>query len=228
MNKHLNPTLETPEKTLAETAYRRLREDIVSGVLEPGSKLKIDMLRTRYALGAGPLREALARLLGEHLVAQMGQRGFIVAPMSASDATEIGQLRLTLETDALRQSIPNGDAEWENALILAYHRLEQQELGINQGADQLDQWEDLNRQFHDALVAACPSIWLLRLRQTMFHHHERYRRLSRKKTVLTRDIHREHKALFDAALARDTDRSVAIIRAHIQRTTEVIAATTKG
>jgi len=87
---------ESSDKTLAEKAYRLLREDIVAGRLAPGLKLKIEMLRDRYGLGAGPLREALARLSGDHLVTLLGQRGCIVAPLSAQDAREIGELRKQL------------------------------------------------------------------------------------------------------------------------------------
>ncbi len=87
MSKSQQDVLEAgDEKTQAEKAYRLMREDIVSGALAPDLKLKIDFLRDRYDIGAGPLREALARLSGEHLVTLLGQRGFVVAPMSVADA----------------------------------------------------------------------------------------------------------------------------------------------
>lgn len=211
------------EKTQAEKAYRMLREDIVSGALAPGLKLKIDMLRERYDIGAGPLREALARLSGEYLVTLLGQRGFVVAPMSVSDAREIGHLRKIFEADALSQSIPKGDRTWEERVITTYHRLERLELSDKQGADRLEEWERLNDDFHEALVAACPSIWVLRMREMTFRHHERYRRLSRIKTVFTRDIHLEHRALLDAALDRNADRAMEVIHSHIERTTNAVA-----
>ncbi|EKF40014.1 GntR family transcriptional regulator [Nitratireductor indicus] len=212
------------EKTQAEKAYRMLREDIVSGALAPGLKLKIDMLRERYDIGAGPLREALARLSGEHLVTLLGQRGFLVAPMSVEDAREIGHLRKLLEADALAQSIPAGDLAWEEKVITTWHRLERVERADRQGLERMPEWERLNQDFHDALVAACPSAWLLRMRAMMFRHHERYRRLSRQKTVLTRDIHLEHRALLDAALDRNVEQAITVIRSHIEHTTNAVVA----
>lgn len=210
------------EKTHAERAYRLMREEVVTGALAPGLKLKIEMLRDRYQIGAGPLREALARLSGEHLVTMLGQRGFVVAPMSVTDAREIGHLRKIFEADALGQSIPAGDVAWEERVITTYHRLERIELSDRQGVEQMAEWERLNHDFHEALVAACPSTWLLRMRAMMFRHHERYRRLSRAKTVMTRDIHLEHRALLDAALDRDVDRAADIIRRHIEHTTQAV------
>jgi DNA-binding GntR family transcriptional regulator len=211
-----------PEKTLAERAYRLIREDIVAGDLKPGLKLKIQMLQERYGLGAGPLREALAKLSSDQLVELEGQRGCRVAMMSVKDAREIGDLRKVLEAQALALSIPAGDEAWETALITAYHRLEQIERRMNQGVDDLPEWELRNNQFHTALVAACDSRWLQWMRQLMFDQHERYRRLSRMKTMMTRDINEEHKALFEAAMDRDVNKAVAVIGVHVQRTTDAV------
>lgn len=220
----MNETITSPEadKTQAEKAYRSLREDIVSGALAPGLKLKIEMLRERYDIGAGPLREALARLSGEYLVTLLGQRGFLVAPLSEADAREIGHLRKMLEADALAQSIPAGDQHWEERVITSWHRLERVERDADTAVERLGEWERLNHNFHEALVAACPSVWLLRMRAMMFRHHERYRRLSRQRTVFTRDIHLEHRALLDAALDRDVSRALEVIRGHVERTTEAV------
>lgn len=212
------------EKTHAERAYRLMREEIITGALSPELKLKIDMLRDRYQIGAGPLREALARLAGEYLVTLVGQRGFVVAPMSMVDAREIGHLRKIFEADALSQSIPAGDRLWEERVITTYHRLERVELSDNQGIENIAEWEKLNHDFHEALVSACPSAWVLRMRSMMFRHHERYRRLSRTKTVLTRDINIEHRALRDAALDHDVERAVTVIQKHIERTTETVCS----
>lgn len=213
-----------PERTKAETAYRRIREDIVSGLLAPGQKLKIDTLHRHYGFGAAPLREALSRLSGDHLVNLLGQRGFVVAPMSARDAVEIGELRKLLEVQALARSIPCGDTAWEERLITSYHRLSRLERSENQGIDALDLWEKYNTAFHDATVAACDSRWLLMMREQLFRQHERYRRFSRVKSVLTRDIHDEHEALFEASMDRDVETATAVISAHIQRTTDAVVS----
>lgn len=214
---------EEPERTNAERAYRLLREDIISGALTPGLKLKIDMLRQRYELGAAPIREALARLSSDHLVRLEGQRGFEVVPMSVDDARDIGEVRKLLEIEALRTSISKGDEAWETTLVAAFYQLERIERRMNQGVDDLSEWEVRNHQFHKALVGACDSVWLLRMRQLMFDQHERYRRLSRVKTVATRDISDEHRSLFEAAMDRDVDKAASLIEVHISRTTNAVA-----
>ena len=213
-----NPT----EKTLTERIYRMLREDIISGELSAGIKLKLDLLGKRYDCSSGPLREALSRLSGEFLVKSVGQRGFIVAPISAKDAEEIGDLRLQLEAHAMVKSIRAGDDNWEERVITTHHRLERLEVRGEKTLENLVDWENRNREFHEALVSACPSDWLLQVRNMNYRHHERYRRISRIKTVLTRNLHLEHLALRDFALDRNIDGAVETIRIHIQRTTSAV------
>jgi len=210
-------------RTGGEKAYLLLREDIVAGELPPGQKLKVEMLKNRYRLSVGPLREAMSRLAAEFLIVQEGQRGFRVAQISAQDARELGDMRLMVEAEALRQSIPNGDTAWEEKIITTFFRLEQIETGAKRGPQTLMEWERLNEAFHHALAAACSSQWLMRTREAMFRHHERYRRLSRIKTKLTRDIHSEHKALMTAALDRDVEKAVRLIRNHVEKTTCAVA-----
>lgn len=209
-------------RTSGERAYLLLREEIVAGTLAPGQKLKIEMLKERYDMSVGPLREAMSRLAAEYLIEQEGQRGFRVAPLTVKDAREIGEMRLLVEAEAMRQSIPAGDVAWEEKVITTFYRLEQVETSDDRSPEILTQWERLNERFHNALVAACSSVWLLRTRETMFRHHERYRRLSRLKTEFTRDVHAEHKALMKAALDRDTQEAVRIIRLHVEQTTQAV------
>lgn len=213
-----------PEKTNSEKAYRLLREEIVAGELPAGLKLKIEMLRQRYDLGAGPLREALARLSSDHLVVLEGQRGFAVAPMSIQDANDIGAMRKMLEVEALRMSFMQGDDDWEAGVVATFHALERNEQRSEEAAEpDFKEWERRNRLFHEALVAACNSSWLLRMRNQMFEQHERYRRLSRVKSLGSRDVSKEHKQLLDTAIDRDIERAVTVINLHIQRTSDIVA-----
>jgi GntR family transcriptional regulator, carbon starvation induced regulator len=223
MSQTATQTLEMA-RTGGERAYLLLREHIVAGTLAPGQKLKIEMLKERYDMSVGPLREAMTRLTAECLINQEGQRGFRVAPLTAKDAREIGEMRLLVETEALRKSIPAGDTAWEEKIITTFFRLEQIETSKDRSPEILVAWERLNEDFHAALVAACPSDWLLRTRESMFRHHERYRRLSRIKTKLTRDIHSEHKALMKAAIGRDVDEAVRIIHIHVEKTTNAVTS----
>lgn len=206
--------------TETRRAYRLIQEDIVAGNLIPGQKLKIVDLRSRYDIGASPLREALSRLSSEHLITAEGRRGFSVAEMSIEDAEDIGRVRLHLELQCLRDSIARGGDDWEGAVVAAYHKLSRAEALSSRDPQRPPLIERRNAEFHVALVSACSSPLLLALREQVFACHERYRNLSRSLPSDTRDTASEHKAIFDAALAHDARALVELSKDHISRTTD--------
>ena len=85
-----------------------------------------------------------------------------------------------------------------------------------------DQWAETHQRFHEALVAACDSPWMLRLRGILFVQSERYRRVSVPLDRAGRDLHGEHKAIADAAIARDAVKACAEMRAHLEKTTRIL------
>jgi GntR family carbon starvation induced transcriptional regulator len=203
-------------RTLVEAAYLRLRRDIIEGRLGPGTKLRVEHLKHDYEVGAGTLREALSLLLSDALVVSQGQRGFYVTPMSPDDLRDIVQQRVLLECQALRQSVAAGDGAWEAALVAAYAGLDQIENA--QGGAQVRnaaEWEGCNRQFHEALIGACPSRWLRYMIGLLYRQAERYRYLTIVHSPRPRTVHGEHAEIFEAALARDQDRAAAALERHI-------------
>ena len=92
----INSDQTSASRTIAESAYRRIRQDILWGRFAPGSPLRSDELRARYGIGVSPLREALTRLVSERLVTSVGQRGFRVAPLTAYDVEDTMQTRIIM------------------------------------------------------------------------------------------------------------------------------------
>ncbi|PIE11269.1 MAG: transcriptional regulator [Rhodobacterales bacterium] len=221
-NTALASTDSTELKTSSERSYQALRGDIVRGELPAGSKLKVLHLKDRYDTGAAPLREALSRLVGDGLVDQEGQRGFSVAKVSAQDAKDVARVRVLLECEALREAIPQGGDDWESGVVAAYHRLSLVEKRGTSSVEDLIELETRNAAFHDALIAGVDCDWLLKLRKQIYLHHERYRYISRKLTSSNRDTPAEHAAIYEAALARDVERTCALSTDHINLTTQTV------
>lgn len=214
-------------KTLVEAAYLALRGDIIKGAYTPSSKLKVEHLKDVYQVSGGTLREALALLVADSLVYAEGQKGFFVSPMSIKDFKEITQLRVTLEIQALTESIKNGDDRWEADVMASYHRLALAEKklaleDIEQRNAQFSLWEERNAEFHASTVSACKSKWLLQFIGILYHQSERYRSLGIKfGTNLKRDLHAEHEALKNAAIERDISKCSSILAEHINITYEL-------
>lgn len=213
----------TQPRSLIEAAYQRMRRDIIDGHLSAGQKLRIEHLKSRYGVSGGTLREAMALLVADALVKSESQRGFNVSPMSLEDLEDLTRIRVLLECEALRDSIAAGADDWEAGVVSAFHKLtlaEQRLRSDPPGA--FEGWEFCNRQFHEALVAACRSTRLRRSREVLYQQAERYRRVSAVKGPPGDDLHEEHKSIFKAVMARDADRAGALLTTHINRSLLVI------
>ncbi len=219
------PAENTSSETLASMAYQRLRRDIINARLEPGGKLRVQELAGRYGVGPSPIREALNRLSRDGLVMLSDRRGFSVTSVSREHLDELTKTRCWLNELALRQSIANGDAAWEEGAVLAYHRLTRLPRTIGAGPDATSynpQWELAHRAFHSALIAACGSRWLAGFCEQLFDAGDCYRHLSRVSSMKRAQRRDEHRQLLDAIVARDADRAVALLTRHVMRTAELV------
>lgn len=203
-----------------EQAYERIRQDIVFGRLQPGQRLTLDKLRPVYGVGISTLREILSRLVPEGLVVAEGQRGFQVAPCTASELAELAELRLLIESHALAQSFAAGDMEWEGRIVAAHHKLARMEERLLAGDDSgTMQWKRYDFEFHQALVSACGSKALLDLHAGIYERYLRYQMvffIFWGPTSIG-----EHRALLDCALRRDADEGRRLLHGHIQGCVDV-------
>lgn len=216
--KNINKT-----KSLADYAYQHIRNDIINGQLAAGEKLRLEVLCKRYDIGMSPLREALARLIGDALVTSESQRGFWVAPLSLEELKDLTRVRSLIETEALQLSITRGDEEWQQRLTEVFNHLSDVEARlVKEGDDSLPAWEEANRAFHETMVSECGSPWLIRMLKTLFQQTERYRRLSMVQHESDRSVHDEHTALYEAVMQKNYLKACRITEMHLQRTTESV------
>ena len=208
-------------RTLIERAYAELRDDIIEGVLAPGEKLRVEHLKDRYGVGAGTLREAITRLVSDALAVAEGQRGFRVAPIAIEDLEDLTQLRVHIEIEALRRSIRRGDAAWREQLQAAYDELSAVEQPIR--PENRRRWELRNQCFHEALIAAAASPWTHKVLRLLSRQAERYRRYSMVLPPGTRNVHVEHREIFELAMAGSDVRAALALEAHIRATPDMLA-----
>lgn len=215
-----------PENTsasLTQTAYERLRADLLSCRLRPGDRLRINDLCVRLSVSLGAVREALSRLTADGFVVAEPQRGFRVAPISVEELRDLTTVRLQIEGACLRRTIALGDIGWEERLVAAHHRMSRlPEREIDDPQRVSEAWAAAHAAYHRALVNGCDSPWLLRLRDLLYAQSERYRRLSVPLARAGRELEREHREIMEAALARDADRADALLASHLETTTYIL------
>jgi GntR family carbon starvation induced transcriptional regulator len=211
------------QATLATSLYGRLRRDILRGIFQPGEKLRIEALSERYQVGATPVREALNRLSTEELVLQADQRGFRVAQVSLDDLAELTKTLCWITERGLREAIQNGDAAWEDGIVLAAHRLSRTPRDGDEGYSSFNpDWERRHRDLHLAMLRACGSRWLLDFYSLLADRHDRYKYLAVSEATERRDADGEHRGIVEAVLARDQERAVTLSNEHIRLTADII------
>jgi DNA-binding GntR family transcriptional regulator len=141
-------------RTKEEQVADFLREGIISGMFERGSRLKQAEIAERLQLSITPVREALKLLEAEGYVTGNSYRGACVAPFDASASEEVLDLRLQLESRLIRgtlQHVTGQDISELQAMNAEFGRAF--ELGDRAAA------RGINYRFHRRLysIAAMPQ-----------------------------------------------------------------------
>jgi DNA-binding GntR family transcriptional regulator len=220
-------TFEQPAETVATRKLRaselfeQLRSDILRCRLKPGSRLLFKDLGKRYGSGISQLRETLMRLVADGLVVVESHKGFRVSPVSREELLDIIRMRCDLEELAIRAAIEKGDLRWESNILARFHEVSNLPI-FEPGGTLSDEWDRANNAFHEALYAACGSRILITFCNQLRERFGRYRRLWAQYGKPTADTVKDHENLVRAAVGRNADRAVLLIRKHFNRTTRSI------
>lgn len=133
---------------LREHVRRLLVEQMLTGKLEPGDRIKESRLAEQFDISRTPLREALVKLESEGLVTSEPGKGATVAALEPSRGIELYELVAWLETSALLKS-PVPDDEVLEALA-RYDGQRNEDDGIHRGIQ-------LDTAWHNTLLAQCEN-----------------------------------------------------------------------
>lgn len=212
-------------KLVGQTAYDSLRNDIVTGKLGPGQKLKLNVLRASYGVSVNTLRETLMRLVSDGFVAFEDQKGFRVNPVSVSDLDELIELRVQLEILGLQKSMANSQnrMDWKSALISAHYRLScMEKLMMEDESSHVRDWEKADRDFHMTIVSNCGSSQLIRYHGSVLELFMRYQVLALKKRPFRGEaVADEHQQLVNLMLDDKLDAATALLSEHINKGSEL-------
>jgi DNA-binding GntR family transcriptional regulator len=171
-------------------------------------------MRQAYGTSVGTLRELFSRLASEGLVVAEGSRGFQVPVVSSAELREIASMRQLLECHGIRESFRRGDIEWEGHVVAAHHMLARLETRMAAGeACPPETWRQYDWSFHRALISACGSRVLMETYASICDRYLRYQMIA---AVFRGQVAAdEHRALLEAALARDWQRAQKVLTTHI-------------
>lgn len=191
-----------------------LRSAILDGRLPCGTALRQQDLADLFGVSRMPVREALRQLEAQELLSVTTHKGAVVAPLIQGDATETYELRILLESEAMRQSIP--------LLTSADHALAAGYIEALETQHDYSEIGRLNRLFHMALYSKAPNKRLLRLVEDGLNEEERFLRFNLEAMGLGKLSQEDHRAMLHAVIERDVELSVKLLTHHLNRGVEVI------
>jgi DNA-binding GntR family transcriptional regulator len=194
-----------------------LRQRILSGNLPGGLQLKQEQLAQEFGVSRIPVREALKSLEAEGLVRHELYKGAVVASSSVEEMIEMLDIRIALETRALRLAFPLytpaalGEAE---AILRKYD-----------SADTPREWSEYNMQFHLALYRPANKPRLLQMIENLTRGTDRQVHLHISRTVGREQPQEEHYALLAACRAGRVEEALGMLESHIAHTQAALLRT---
>jgi len=206
--------------SLAERAYRDIRDRLVMLDIHPGAPINDDHLASALGVGRTPVREALKRLEYERLVIAFPRRGTFATEVNITDLAHISEVRQQLEPSAAATAA-------RRATVADRSRLGEVLAELERVASADPPGETLMRvdmRVHRSIYATTHNPYL---EDTLV----RYDNLATRIWCLFIDrlpdiaSHiAEHRPLLRAVIEGDADRAAALTRAHISHFEESIRA----
>jgi DNA-binding GntR family transcriptional regulator len=191
-----------------------LRNAILDGRLPCGTAMRQQELASLFGVSRMPVREALRQLEAQSLLHVVTHKGAVVAPLIEDNSAETYELRMLLESEALRLSIPlltEADITEADTLICA---LEQEKDYTEIGR--------LNRLFHMTLYGKAPNQRLLKLVEHGLNEEERFLRFNLEAMGLGETSQEDHRELLNLVAQKKVQESILTLRNHLMRGMEVI------
>jgi DNA-binding GntR family transcriptional regulator len=207
------------ENTKADGAYLKLRNQILQGLLEPGSRVDYVQLSASLGVSITPLREALRRLEADHLVIRSAHRDVVIAALTREEAAELVAVRRELDLLAARlaaaQMTPD---ELARARELVASQNEQEALRYLRDAElpvAAGGLLSVNRAFHRMVYCGSHNQVLIQYRDAISTRTERYVIMARQISTVPPQAYRlMHEKLLAALEAHDAEAATDMMRAH--------------
>lgn len=189
-----------------------LREEILSGRIGPGERIRQEEVASRFGASRLPVREALRILGAEGLTEHETHKGARVPKLGMHEVDVVYQMRERLEPLALAESLPHLT---EDDLL----RLERIQERIESGTG-IDEFLALDREFHLLTYGGCGIEQLSAMVVRLWNTTQHYRRTFMHLTGPSRRwvVNAEHRLILDAVQRRDAVDGERYLSGHIRRT----------
>jgi DNA-binding GntR family transcriptional regulator len=199
------------ERTLLSEQIRKaLTDEITSGALPAGSALDEQQLAERFGASRTPVREALRQLSTSGLVEMRPRRGVVVTQLSPERVMDMFEATAEIEALCVRLATHRA-SPLELSGLLEIHDASKAAVA----AEDVDAYDELNRQFHERLYAATHNSFLAELALSLRSRLEAYRRSQLRQAGRVGDSLGEHAEILTAMAEGDGEMAGRRMRAHL-------------
>ncbi|WP_426626099.1 GntR family transcriptional regulator [Leifsonia sp. McL0607] len=209
------------EAKASERAYTALREDIVEWRLQPGTVLQEVEQSERLGVSRTPVREALARLTTDGLVAAQGGRGLVVTAVSVESVEQLFELRRALEQEAARAAARNRAPE---VFLDLRDRFRAAADLLVDGDPSHARYYSLVDRLDSTIDHAAANPYLVAALRNLRPHLARLRRVSRDDPDRLRAAAQEHLLIVEAIVEGDAELAASATRVHLYRSLQSVLA----
>lgn len=200
-----------PIPLLSDRAYERIKHEIISCSIAPGTEVSEAQLCTQFRLGKAPVRMALTRLAHDGLVRAIPRRGYMVMPVTLKDIQDVFELRLMLEPAAARMAAGRVDAQRLRTLDDICR------AGYQHGdARSIARFLEANKAFHVTVAQAAGNARLVDSIERLHDEMTRLLHLGLGLRNRSQEVQHEHRSLVKALVRGDGGTAEKICREQIE------------
>ena len=196
---------------IRDGVYSRIRTDILTCGLAPGSRVFENDLAERYGVSKSPVRDALLRLQEHGLVEVLPRKGYLIRPISLADAKDLYEMRLLLEKSCIRRACDFAIDD-ELAALDRFRAADHD--------DSLAEWVSYNRNFHRAIAVCSGNARMAKMSEEVIDQFDRltFMGVSNLRADMVFDkLVEEHCEIIDALQARGRSKVTCLITRHIKK-----------
>ena len=205
------PEATGPRISLAEQAYEKIKQRIITLGYEPGSYLNEAMISTELGLGKTPVRRAIDQLRLEGMIDVMPRKGVIVKPVSLQEILDIADVRMITESYCARLAADRAS----ESDIVKLEAIIADGMSSTESRD-IESQMALDREFHNVISVAAKNQVLAEVLRNLHERSLRFWFISLTDPVHGKRVGREHTAIVNAIKRRDGDKAEAAMKRHVE------------
>ena len=213
----MTATIDRERRTSADHVFEKVRDDIISLSLPPGTKLSEAEMAKWFGVSRQPVREALIRLNGISLVRIQPQRATVVRGISRSQIERTRFIRMAVEVEVARIAA----SRFAPSMAPKFQEnLRQQDAAVQAGRK--EEFNTLDYAFHHLICTAAGRGFAFETISENKVYVDRLCMVELSAKERMRQTFDDHQRIFDRLAAGDEDGLIDAVRLHLSRLTETI------